>query len=72
MVRAEDVHDPASWSVGVAFDDLAPAVTDTVIEWCFRHPFGPDRPVRVSELEGELRRAAAPASVEDASAPAVA
>jgi cellulose synthase (UDP-forming) len=69
VVRVVAGHDPASWSVGVAFDDLEPAVADTIIEWCFRHPFGPDRPVRVWELGGEPSSAAAPAP---ASAPAVA
>jgi cellulose synthase (UDP-forming) len=68
VVRAAAGHDPASWSVGLAFDDLEPAVADTIIEWCFRHPFGSDRPVRVWELGGE-RLSAAPAP---ASAPAVA
>ncbi|HSJ74308.1 MAG TPA: glycosyltransferase [Miltoncostaeaceae bacterium] len=62
VVRAEAGHDPASWSIGVAFDALEPAVADTIIEWCFRHPFGPDRPVRVSELV-EPRRVVAPAPV---------
>ena len=54
---------PGSWSVGVAFDDLEPAVADAIIEWCFRHPFGPERPVRVSELgpEPQFSRDAAPA-----------
>ena len=42
---------------------------DAIVEWCFRHPFGPDRPVRVWELGGEPSSAAAPAP---ASAPAVA
>jgi cellulose synthase/poly-beta-1,6-N-acetylglucosamine synthase-like glycosyltransferase len=60
VVRAEAGHDPASWRIGVAFDGLEPAVADTIIAWCFRHPFGPDRPVRVSELDDEPRRVAAP------------
>ncbi len=63
VVRSRAGHDPGSWSVGVAFDDLEPAVADAIIEWCFRHPFGPERPVRVSELGPEPRfsREAAPA-----------
>ena len=63
VVRSRAGHDPGSWSVGVAFDHHDPAVADAIIEWCFRHPFGPERPVRVAELGPEpgLSREAAPA-----------
>ena len=65
VVRSRAGHDPGSWSVGVAFDNLEPAVADAIIEWCFRHPFGPERPVRVSELEGEPRPVVAPAPARE-------
>ena len=61
VVRADADHDPGAWSVGVAFDNLEPAVADAIIEWCFRHPFGPERAVRVADLEGERRPSAVPA-----------
>ena len=28
------------WVVGVDFDDLDRAVTDAIVSWCFRFPFG--------------------------------
>jgi cellulose synthase (UDP-forming) len=62
VARAEGGHDPASWSLGIEFDDLEPRVADAIVEWCFVRPFGPDRPVRVAELEGPRRGAPAPAS----------
>jgi hypothetical protein len=61
VVRADADHDPGTWSVGVAFDDLDASVADAIIEWCFRHPFGPEREVRVADLEGDRRRPALPA-----------
>lgn len=51
VVRAELGFDGASRSLGVAFEDLEPRVADAIVEWCFRHPFGPGRPLRVAELE---------------------
>ncbi|MBJ7457459.1 MAG: hypothetical protein JHC74_15515, partial [Thermoleophilia bacterium] len=30
------------WVVGVDFDDLDRSVTDAIVSWCFRFPFGPD------------------------------
>ncbi len=30
------------WVVGVEFDDLDRAVSDAIVSWCFRFPFGPD------------------------------
>jgi cellulose synthase (UDP-forming) len=66
VARAEVRHDRAAWSLGVAFEGLEPAVADAIIEWCFRHPFGLERPVRVAELEPSPRRraAAVPAAPE--------
>ncbi len=63
VIRAGAGHDPGSWRIAVAFDGLEPAVADTIIEWCFRHPFGLDRPVRVTELEDEPRVEGGPAPV---------
>lgn len=60
VARASVDHDPASWSVGVEFDGLEPRDADAIVEHCFRHPFGPDRPVRVVELEPAGRAVAAP------------
>ena len=34
--------DDGGWVVGVDFDDLDRAVTDAIVAWCFRFPFGPD------------------------------
>jgi cellulose synthase (UDP-forming) len=60
VARAEAGHDPGSTGLGVAFRHLEPAVADAIIEWCFRHPFGPDRPLRVAALEPARPRRAEP------------
>jgi cellulose synthase (UDP-forming) len=62
VARADGDHDPDSWSLGIEFDDLDPRVADAIVEWCFRRPFGPDRPVRVAEIEPPRRREALPAA----------
>jgi cellulose synthase (UDP-forming) len=59
VVRAELGFDGATWSLGVGFEHLEPRVADAIVEWCFRHPFGPGRPLRVAELEPLPRRAPA-------------
>ena len=51
---------PGELRLGVAFEHLEPAVADAIIEWCFRHPFGPDRPLRVAALEPARPRRAEP------------
>jgi cellulose synthase (UDP-forming) len=56
VARIEAGHDPGSWSLGVAFEHLEPGVADAIVEWCFRHPFGPGRHVAVAELERSPRR----------------
>ena len=61
VARVEAGHDPGSWRLGVAFEYLEPGVADAIVEWCFRHPFGPGRQVAVPELDERrprLRRAA--------------
>lgn len=65
VARVQGGHDGRSRRLGVAFDDLQPQVADAIIEWCFRHPFGPDRPVRVADLERASRRALPAAPVAE-------
>ncbi len=55
VARVEAGHDPGSWSLGVAFEHLEAGVADVIVEWCFRHPFGPGRQVAVAELERSPR-----------------
>jgi cellulose synthase (UDP-forming) len=70
VARAEAGHDPGSTSLGVAFQRLDPAAADAIVEWCFRHPFGPGRPARVPELAPAPRRRRESAPAPAAPAPA--
>lgn len=55
---------PGLHTVGVEFDTLPVDVADAIVEWCFRHPFGPDHPLPAAP--GALTPAELPASVRDA------
>jgi cellulose synthase (UDP-forming) len=42
---AEPGDDGDGRRLGVEFDHLPPDAADAIVRWCFRHPFGPDRPI---------------------------
>jgi hypothetical protein len=42
---AKRVRRRRHWLVGVDFDPMDTGVGDTIISWCFRHPFGPGETV---------------------------
>ena len=41
VALAKRVRRGGHWLVGVDFDPMDPGVADTIVAWCFLHPFGP-------------------------------
>jgi len=59
---AKRVRRKRHWLVGVDFDPMDPAVADTIIAWCFVHPFGPGETV-IPVGDGAKRVAPAPSLI---------